>query len=198
LLSELDADVVKDLGDLPETRSDIAAALRNLLANEPGSPYVGHDVGDLVGEVAEQTAPSFLFAVGVGRWLVGQPQPITDSPGWRDRLASFAGPHALGRLVEEDLATRFAEPVRVRFRDLFRALAWAEGLGLPRYDVWPIFAMALSPTATTYDDSTVSEVLTSAGWYLIEAGEDGQTVYRLFHQSLIDYFREETVRGITN
>lgn len=197
LLSELDADVVKNLGDLAETRSDIAAVLRNLLENEPGSPYAGQDVDDLVGEVVEQTAPSFLFGVCVGRWLVGQARPITDSPGWRERLTSVAGPHALGPLVEEDLATRFSEPVRVRFRDLFRALAWAEGLGLPRYDIWSAFAMVLSPTAATYDDSAVTEVLTAAGWYLIESGEDGQTVYRLFHQSLIDYFREETMRGVT-
>jgi len=197
LLSELDADVVKNLGDLAETRSDIAAVLRNLLENEPGSPYAGQDVDDLVGEVVEQTAPSFLFGVCVGRWLVGQSRSITDSPGWRERLASVAGPHTLGPLVEEDLATRFSEPVRARFRDLFRALAWAEGLGLPRYDIWPAFAMVLSPTAATYDDSAVTEVLIAAGWYLIESGEDGQTVYRLFHQSLIDYFREETMRGIT-
>ena len=197
LLNELDADVVKDVGDLAETSSDISLALRNLLQDEPGSPYAGQDVDDLVGEVVGQTAPSFLFAASIGRWLVGQPRPITDSPDWRARLSSFAGPHALGVLVEEDLATRFPEPVRVRFRDLFRALAWAEGIGLPRYDIWPTFATALSPTAATYDDAAVTEVLTMAGWYLIESGEDGQTVFRLFHQSLIDYFREETIRDVT-
>jgi hypothetical protein len=44
----------------------------------------------------------------------------------------------------------------------------------------------------TYGDDDVRAVLATAGWYVKESGEDGQTVYRLYHQTFADHFRAQT------
>jgi WD40 repeat protein len=71
---------------------------------------------------------------------------------------------------------------------LLAALAWGEGKGLTRR-VWPLVADALRRRERRYDDDDVAWVLGHAGWHIIEAGEDGQAVYRLGHQALADYYR---------
>ena len=193
LLAELGPSETANLGEDPATAADMVALITALLG-VPGSPYQGSDIADLAAEVAQRTAPSFLFAHTAARWLNGRP-PITGYPDWRRRLAGFGTDTVLGSLIDEDLAARFSGAELQRARDLLRALAWTEGLGLPRYTIWPEFANALSPTLTTYGDPDVTWVLEEAGWYITEAGEDGQTVYRLFHQALVDWFREETRLG---
>ncbi|MGH2731744.1 MAG: hypothetical protein ACRDJG_02165 [Actinomycetota bacterium] len=195
LLKELEPSELRDLDHLEDTTVDIAELLRAILIETPGSPYARVDVADLVKEVASRVTPSFLFAHTAGRWLTGQPGPVTAHPDWRARVGGFGRDEALGVLIDEDLAARFRGADLGRVRDLLRALAWAEGLGLPRYTIWPGLAEALSPEVARYGDSDVTWVLNEAGWYLTEAGEDGQTVYRLFHQALVDHFREETRRG---
>jgi WD40 repeat protein len=192
LLSELAPTELRSLDGLDSTMADIGTLLRSLLTESPGSPYSGADVHDLAEEVARLTSPSFLFAQTAARWLTGQSEPITAQPDWRQRIAGFGRADALGSLIEGDLAARFHGNDLMRVRDLLRALAWSEGLGLPRYTIWPEVAEALSPTGTRCGDPDVTWALNEAGWYLTEAGEDGQTVYRLFHQALVDYFREET------
>jgi len=195
LLSELGAAERADLDDTEGTTDDIAELVGRLLAEPDGSPYVGLDVGELAGEVAARTAPSFLFAHTAARWLVGQGVAITTEPDWRKRVPRFGIDESLGSLIDDDLAARFGAADLVRVRDLLRAVAWAEGLGLPRYSIWPELAEALSPSGASYRDPDVTWVLNEAGWYLTEDGEDGQTVYRLFHQALIDYFRQQTRHG---
>lgn len=193
LLAELRPDETADLATLKTTTADIEELLRGVLSS-PDSPYAGADVGELAAEVAQRTTPSFLFAHTAARWLTGQ-VPITGRADWRQRVARFGTDTTVGALIDEDLAARFTSEDLVRVRDLLRALAWAEGLGLPRYTIWPEFAQALSPVDAAYGDPDITWVLNEAGWYITEAGEDGQTVYRLFHQALVDWFREETRRG---
>ncbi len=195
LLGELKPAALRNLAELDSTTDDIAELLRAVLPATPGSPYDGLDVTELAREIAERASPSFLFAQAAARWLTGQPEPVTVRPDWRARVARFGRADALGVLFDEDLAFRFTSANLNRVRDLLRALAWAEGLGLPRYTIWPELAEALSPTATRYGDPDITWVLNEAGWYITEAGEDGQTVYRLFHQALTDHFREETRRS---
>jgi hypothetical protein len=192
LLAELGQAEVVRLEELDSTVRDIRTLLSGALGETPGSPYVGLDTSALVEEVANRTSPSFLFAQAAARWLTGQAEPITKWVDWRDRLSGLGRADALGTLVAADLAARFSERDLTRVRDLLRALAWAEGLGLPRYTIWPELAEALSPTGARYGDPDIAWALNEAGWYLTEAGEDGQTVYRLFHQSLTDYFRAGT------
>jgi hypothetical protein len=192
LLAELYPTEEVNLDTLETTRADIEELL-TILLSAPGSPYADVDVTELAAEVAQRTTPSFLFAHTAARWLSGQPR-ITDRPDWRDRVAGFGSDTTLGVLLDEDLAARFHGNNLPRVRDLLRALAWAEGLGMPRYTIWPEFARALSPADAAYGDPDVTWVLNEAGWYITEAGEDGQTVYRLFHQALVDWFRRDTLR----
>jgi hypothetical protein len=153
LLAQLQASEEVSLDQLASTVSDIEELLQILLS-APDSPYAGTDVAELAAEVARLTSPSFLFAHTAARWLTGRAR-ITDRPDWRKRIAGFGTDTTRGVLIEEDLAARFGGDDLVRVRDLLRALAWAEGLGLPRYTIWPEFAMALSPTDARYGDPDV-------------------------------------------
>ncbi len=101
-------------------------------------------------------------------------------------------------MIEEDLNAHYHGDDLTRVRDLLQALAWAEGRGLPRYTIWPELAETLSPARTRYGDPEITWLLNEAGWYVTESGEDGQTVYRLFHQVLVDWFREDTRQGRTD
>lgn len=191
LLRELGVATVANLDDAEDTAGDLTNLLQRLLAVPP---YDGLDVEELVDALVAAVTPSFLFAHAAARWLTGRDRPITEHPGWTKEVARFGTDAALGLLVSDDLAQRYPNDLQ-RVRDLLRAVAWAEGIGLPRYGLWPELAEMLSPTNARYGDVDVTWVLNDAGWYLTESGEDGQSVYRLFHQGFADYFREETRRG---
>lgn len=195
LISELSPAELRNLDHTENTQDDIAQLLRAILADQAGSPYRSREVTDLVSEVAAQTTPSFLFAQAAARWLTAQPAAITDYDDWRVRVAGLANHDALGSLIDDDLVARFKGDDLQRVREILCALAWAEGLGLPRYTIWPTLAEVLSPTARRYNDPDITWALKSAGWYITEAGEDGQTVYRLFHQMLAESLRRETKHG---
>jgi hypothetical protein len=94
-----------------------------------------------------------------------------------DALAAFV----------DDLTRRFGEQVGM-VNDVLAALAWGEGKGLTRR-VWAPVASTLSLTGALYRDGDVAWVLEHAGWHIIEAGEDGQAVYRLAHQAFADHYR---------
>lgn len=162
LLSELQPTEEANLEILGSATADIAELLASVLA-APGSPYAGLDVAELSAEVANRTTPSFLFAHAAARWLTGQP-PTTRSD-WQRRIAGFGADATIGALIDGDLAARFQGADLTRLRDLLPALAWGEGLGLPRYTIWPEFAQALSPTHSTYEDPDITWALNGAGWY---------------------------------
>jgi WD40 repeat protein len=193
LLRELAPQVLYELNEDHTLEADIAAMVRAHLLDAQDSPYRGADVPiDEIAELAAAiTTPSFLFAQATARWLCSRDTAISDEPDWQERLKRSTGEAGLGRLVEDDLAARFPADVE-RVRDLLRSAAWAEGLGLPRYTIWPSFANELSPADASYSDPDVTWLLNEAGWYLTESSEDGQSVYRLFHQALTDHFRAGT------
>jgi hypothetical protein len=91
------------------------------------------------------------------------------------------------RAFVDDLTRRFGERAGM-VNDVLAALAWGEGKGLTRR-VWAPVVGILSPTGARCSDSDVAWVLERAGWYIIEAGEDGQAVYRLAHQAFADHYR---------
>jgi hypothetical protein len=103
-----------------------------------------------------------------------------------DRLDGELPTTALAAFAN-DLRTRFGADEQ-RVDDLLAALAWGEGKGLTRR-VWPRVANALARLSRSYEDDDVAWVLGHAGWHIIEAGEDGQAVYRLGHQALADHYR---------
>ena len=167
---------IDDLEDEKDTQDDIADYVRRRLASSDkhrdDDPATIQQAAE---RVAERANGVFLYARIVSRTLQDQ-----------DRLGGALPEGALDAF-ERDIKDRFKGQER-RVDDLLGALAWGEGTGLTRR-VWPLVVNALATRARSYDDDDVAWVLGHAGWHIIEAGEDGQTVYRLAHQALADHYR---------
>jgi hypothetical protein len=172
------------------TPDSISRYVRRRLMETPRSPYVKHPVSDedlnsLISAVTDASGVVFLFARLVTRALLTREEPLL--PGHTDVTRLLAG--QAKDVFKADL-DRFQGAERMRVNDLLRALAWADGNGFPRWPIWPAVASALSDTGATYGVNDVDWVLENAGYHITEAQEDGQAVYRLYHQALVDYFRE--------
>ncbi|MEU8017700.1 WD40 repeat domain-containing protein [Micromonospora parva] len=164
--------------------ADIASYSFRRLTHTAGSPYVGRDgeARRAAEEIAAHSNGVFLFARLLTRRLARMPQ-VADlgSPQMRSLLS--------GSVVDafaEDLA-RFGDHER-KVRDLLTPLAWAEGAGLPRRDVWLTLANAVTDGGR-YTEADLHWLMANAGAHLVESSEDGQAVYRLYHQSYNDYLR---------
>jgi|GEM_PF-816297 len=169
--------VIDDQDDETDTHDDIVEYVRRRL--QSSDKHRNEDPQIMKGaaeRVADKSNGIFLYARIVSRTLQGQ-----------DRLDSALPATALDAF-EQDLKVRF-EGEEQRLNDLLGALAWGEGKGLTRR-VWPLVANALAGRQPPYNDDDIAWILGHAGWHIIEAGEDGQTVYRLAHQSLADHYRK--------
>jgi WD40 repeat protein len=171
---------------------DIEAYATRRLLETPGSPYAGQAAlaADAARVIARRSDRVFLIARLLTRELVARDRPVELDDGEpdpsRDWLLIEGG---LGAAFAADLA-RYGPDER-RLRDLLAPLGFTEGAGLPGRAVWLALAEALRPDAggPRYAEADLSWVVANAGAYLIESGEDGQTVYRLYHQAFADYFR---------
>ncbi|MFD3442742.1 hypothetical protein ACFWU3_35230 [Streptomyces sp. NPDC058685] len=138
-------------------------------------------------EVAEQAGRVFLYARFALRVLEGFDEQVVDEPGWQTRLPSDVGSAGLHEVFARDLE-RFDDPVMVR--EVLTPLAFTRGRGLPRRQIWSALATELARSGRAYRDSDISRIVREAGWYLTEATEDGQAVFRLYHQAIADYLSE--------
>ena len=168
--------IIDDLEDENETEDDIADYVQRRLTSSDKhrdeDPVTIQQAAERVGKKAKGV---FLYARIVSRTL--QEQDCLDGPLPEGALDAF----------EQDIKDRFkGEELRVNV--LLSALAWGEGKGLTRR-VWPVVANALVAGEPPYNDDDVAWALSHAGWHIVEAGEDGQTVYRLAHQALADHYR---------
>jgi WD40 repeat protein len=174
--------------DLPiyRTDEDVAGYVRQVLlaANEPEipTPYRGQvELAQRIGEgVARRASGVFLVARMTARSLRSAPLIDTTETGWVERLPSEIG------AALDDFFARFG-PDELRVRRMLCPLAFAEGQGLPRGEIWTRLASALSGVACTEED--VSWALDVAAPYVSEVTEDARSVYRLFHQSLAEHLR---------
>ena len=136
--------------------------------------------------IAEAAGSNFLVAGLAARTRADEPVIDVSAPGWRDRQRF---PAEVGQAFEDYLA-RFGDN-ETRARDLLRALAYAEGAGLPAGELWAGMATALAPPRR-YGTDDLAWLLDSAASYLVESGsEHGPPVYRIFHQALIEHLRPE-------
>ncbi|WAP60724.1 WD40 repeat domain-containing protein [Streptomyces sp. S465] len=186
LLQTLAPDETAVLDDEPETRADLIAYAQRRLLGAEYSPLRGQEAlaQGWALRIANASGGIFLYARVATRAVLGA---LARSGGAGDRPD-------LDRLVAGNLTAVLDEefgrsPDPERLRDLLRPLAWAEGAGLPRRDLWPALAEALSRRGACYGDKDIAWVLEHAGFHVVESGESGQTVYRLYHQALIDHFR---------
>lgn len=175
----------------PETQPDIEQYVTRRLTRTPASPYPSTPDATTTATakaVAEASAGVFLFARIVTRALMSRATPL--------RLGTEEASQLLSGEVSEvfaaDLA-RFGDDEQ-KIRELLSPLAWAEGAGFPRHLIWPTVATALSPTGTRYTTADIDWLLDIAGYHVSESSEDGQAVYRLYHQAFADYFRALATR----
>jgi WD40 repeat protein len=188
LLRHLSADIpVINLDDPAhlDRRAIAAYALRGLLESVPGTPYL-HVPPRLTAEVAEAVAeaavPSFLVARIVSGTLAAEPSVADPNDhAWRAAL-----PRTADAAMARDLDTRFGDHA-VRARDLLRALAYAEGQGLPWEDIWGPLASRIS--GRPYGNDDLLWLKRNAGSYVVEATEDGRSVYRLYHIALAEHLK---------
>jgi WD40 repeat protein len=136
--------------------------------------------------IAEAAGSNFLVAGLAARARADEPVIDVSAPGWR-ALQRF--PADVGQAFDDYLA-RFGDN-ETRARDLLRAVAYAEGTGLPAGELWADMATALA-APRRYDTDDLAWLRDSAAGYLVESGgEHGLPVYRIFHQALIEYLRPE-------
>ncbi|MFJ4505241.1 caspase family protein [Streptomyces massasporeus] len=160
--------------------------VRNLLDAHRDSPYVDcpHDIRLAVAHaVAAAAGNCFLVAritAGTLAATPGLPDPC--DPGWRRAL-----PSAAADAMHRDLHQRFGDDAG-RILALLRPLAYAEGQGLPWEDIWAPLASELADRPYTNDD--LHQLRRDAGAYVVEAVEDGRSVYRLYHESMAEYLRQ--------
>lgn len=168
--------IIYDLEDEPSSEKDIHDYVyRRLKGVESLQNMTDDKLSLMAGRVAAHSNGVFLYARIVSRTVRDRGHLEGELPS--TALAAF----------EQDLRVRF-EGNEKRVNNLLQALAWSEGGGLTRH-VWASFATATALEPADYGDQDVSWVLGTAGWHIVEAGEDGQAVYRLAHQSLADHYR---------
>ncbi|MEU4498100.1 caspase family protein [Streptomyces sp. NPDC023998] len=132
--------------------------------------------------VADAAGRSFLVARIAAGTLAATPPPADpNDPAWRQSL-----PRLPGDAIRNDLTQRFGEDA-ARVMDLLRPLAFAEGQGLPWEDIWAPVASAIAGHTYTNDD--LRQLRSTAGSYVVEALEDGRSVYRLYHEAMAEHLR---------
>jgi hypothetical protein len=133
--------------------------------------------------VADAAGQSFLVARILGRALASEPVADASDPTWRASLPTTAG-QALRRDLER------LGPHAARAEDLLLPLVYAEGSGLPWEDLWAPLATAIAGNHA-YTDDDIRWLRQVAGAYIVEGIADGRSVYRLYHQALIEHLRGE-------
>jgi WD40 repeat protein len=113
----------------------------------------------------------------------------------RPELVTRAARSELNGLLAQDHRGLFAAAVRRlsvaddNFGPLLEALAHARGRGLPRADgIWATAAGALGRLPTEAD---LDELLNAAAPYVMLDGENGQSTYRLAHQTFVEHFHAQ-------
>ncbi|MGH3565707.1 MAG: hypothetical protein ACRDRH_06680 [Pseudonocardia sp.] len=106
--------------------------------------------------------------------------------GWQPQLATTVG-GALDRDLSVGVSlVRDGVEIPGAARDLLRALAWNLGRGMPRC-VWQAAASALSSGGVVYRAADLDWVLAHYGCYVVEDDQEGEVVYRLFHQEFVEH-----------
>ncbi|EST36417.1 hypothetical protein [Streptomyces roseochromogenus] len=177
-----------DLDQDTAATEDIEAYAYKRLTDLKGSRYELADTErtrQAAQRVAQESESVFLMARLFTRALAD-----------RNEILDLDGPEAREIFRSRDVAEVFAADLarygtlRQQVTDLLAPLAWALGPGLPKRTIWATAATALTGGARTYTEDDVAWVIANAGAHLIESGEEGQSVYRLYHQAYADYLRQ--------
>lgn len=145
--------------------------------------------------IAEEVSPSFLdarvAAEQLNARLYPEDLPDPEDPEWRALLNE-----GTRGLMRRDIEAT-ARTTRVRAETLvgtLRALAFAEGQGLPGEEVWPEVVEGLSARSISTAEATEAIRAVLGGrlvGYLIPGELDGRMVYGLIHARIAEMLRED-------
>ncbi|AMV44289.1 caspase family protein [Paraburkholderia caribensis] len=182
---EIDLDDPRYIG-----RDDVACYVeRRLMAvEEPGrrtpyrdAPAIAHTIAQAV---AGRARDVFLVAHTAVQTLLNAPRVDITQPRWADYL-----PSGIDNAFEQFLAVldHRSGLSSKKVRAVLLPLAFAEGEGLPWVDLWSTVATALSDSDVS--DADIRLVREHAAAFVVEATEQGRSVYRLYHEHLGEYLR---------
>jgi WD40 repeat protein len=199
--------------DLDDPRYDEASDVvtylqRRLLASEePGrtTPYqaMPERAQQVAQALAEQSNHSFLVARTAVAALLQRAEAVdVANPGWQHQL-----PSGFEEALEEFLCQldqeaedqekedqQAEDPVTGAIaRAVLLPLAFAEGEGLPWEGIWAAVATALH--GSPIGDGQIRAVRQKAAPYIVEALEQGASVYRLFHERAAEVLAEHHLRA---
>jgi len=150
------------------------------------------------GDLVEQVAPAlvgratefggFLYARIMTTQILRRVIDVS-AEGWQWQIST-----TVGGALDHDLSTgvslvRDGARIPGAARDLLHALAWNLGRGMPRV-VWEAAATALSLDNVEYRAADLDWVLEHYGCYVVEDEQDGEAIYRLYHQELAEHLTE--------
>ncbi|MFD3756699.1 AAA family ATPase [Streptomyces sp. NPDC058622] len=170
-------------------QQEVAQYTTRILRSVPGTPYTDTQAAAAVGQIlAANCGKSFLVARIAATSLAHRPRCVD----LEDRSWLTAVLEGVVGVFREDLHLTLPDPAtRERAVHLLRALAFSFGRGLPWLEIWPLVANAVAGELDRYGDSDIAWLLdTRLAAYLVADREDGQTVYRLFHDALRATLRE--------
>lgn len=137
---------------------------------------------DIAQYIARAAGTSFLCARLVCRAVLSLTATIdTSKPGWEQQIPV---PGSIDSAYTLDFQ-RYDAIKRRRFIDLLMPLAFAQGKGLPIGSLWLSIAGRLGGNAYTND--SLFELIEEAGFFLIQESEHGHPVFRLFHQTFVEF-----------
>ncbi|MFD3419333.1 caspase family protein [Streptomyces decoyicus] len=170
--------------DTAEYADDTSAAdYVERILTDGDSPYAKDpETARIIAEaVARRAGRCFLVARMTASALQrGRTIDVT-APGWAEKL-----PSNVGGAFEEYLE-RLPRDRRAVAAPLLTSLAFGEGYGLPRADVWARVAARLSGMPLT--ESDIDALVAEDGSYLTATEIDGRKHFRLYHQELTDHLR---------
>ena len=187
---------VFDLAAESHAEQDIADYARRRLA---GGGHPDEQVDLVAAEIARRAvgdAGGFLYARIVTGTLARRMLNPTRQ-GWATLLGGSITEAFAADLATVDPIEIEGRPVPAAGEDLLRALAWAQGRGLPAGELWQRMATTLGTTGVAYGPDVVDAVLERYGRYIVEDEQDGRAVYRLYHREFVTHLRSvtQTVAG---
>lgn len=177
-----DPDSIRDYARrilLSEDPLDSAYTPSGIYWAAPGA--VPDGVTEAIGEAAGN---SFLVArITATTEATTTTLPDPADPAWRTSL-----PQRAGEAMRRDLQVRLGENAVIAAQ-LLLPLAYSQGSGMPWENIWPRLATALA-RGDEYGNDDLVWLRTAAGSYAVEGVADGRSVYRLYHQALVEHLLE--------
>lgn len=185
---EIDLDDPRYIG-----RDDVACYVeRRLLATEEprrsthyrGAPALARTVAQAVSDRSKNV---FIVAHTATIALLAKPIVDVSVAGWIDSIPTGLD-SAFSQFLEElDRGTPAGASSSLA-RAVLLPLAFAEGEGLPWVAIWAELASALSGSRVS--DNDIALVRRHAAAFIVEALENGGSVYRLYHERVAEYLRD--------